>query len=208
MNMKRILAVLIAASLLFTSVAGLAEDQSADLTSEPETETEDESEETEEPETEIEAEEIETEARKSGKPAAASAKMTADTSSGTARKVRVAILSDIHYVVDNTTSEAGEANLEKAANTEIRLMQEIDGILGAALDEASAANPDVLLVCGDLVSNGEYVSAIAASGVAITITFGGLRVVIPAGANLRAYADANGSVCVVCIAEAFGYENL
>ena len=54
----------------------------------------------------------------------------------------------------------------------------------------------------------QIVSAIAASGVAIAITFGGLRVVIPAGANLRAYADANGSVCVVCLAEAFGYENL
>ena len=86
-----------------------------------------------------------------------------ETTEPTSRKVRVAILSDIHYVLDNTTNEAGAKNLEEAANTEMRLMQEIDGILSAALDEASGVNPDVLLVCGDLLSNGEQSGALALS---------------------------------------------
>lgn len=72
---------------------------------------------------------------------------------------RIAIMSDIHYVTDQLISEIGRDNLKDAAMTEFRLMEEIDAILNAALEEASASNPDALLICGDLVSNGELLGA-------------------------------------------------
>ena len=85
-------------------------------------------------------------------------------SDGGSRKVRVAILSDIHYVPDALAlSDAGRANLEEAGLSENRLMMEVDGILSAALSEASATKPNVLLVCGDMVSNGENAGAQALS---------------------------------------------
>ena len=87
----------------------------------------------------------------SGVPAAG-----AETSSKT---TRIAILSDIHYVTDQLISEAGKANLELSAKAEVRLMEEIDAIVSSALKDAAAANPNVLLVCGDLVSNGELLGA-------------------------------------------------
>ena len=42
--------------------------------------------------------------------------------------------------------------------------QEIDTILDVALEQAAKENPDVLLACGDLLSNGEYVGAAALAG--------------------------------------------
>ena len=72
---------------------------------------------------------------------------------------RIAIMSDIHYVTDQLISEIGRENLKNAAMTEFRLMEEIDAILNAALEEASASSPDALLICGDLVSNGELLGA-------------------------------------------------
>ena len=82
----------------------------------------------------------------------------AEKTSGS-RKVRLAILSDIHYVITEGASEAGLKNIDAQAQTEVRLMREIDGILDAALDEVSRTNPDVMLVCGDMLSNGEYAGA-------------------------------------------------
>ena len=68
-------------------------------------------------------------------------------------------MSDIHYVTDQLISEIGRENLKNAAMTEFRLMEEIDAILNAALKGASDTNPDALLICGDLVSNGELLGA-------------------------------------------------
>lgn len=42
--------------------------------------------------------------------------------------------------------------------------QEIDTILDVALEQAAKENPDVLLACGDLLSNGEYVGAAVLAG--------------------------------------------
>lgn len=74
-------------------------------------------------------------------------------------RTRIAIMSDIHYVTDQLISELGRENLSNAALTEIRLMEEIDAMLNAALKGASDTNPDALLICGDLVSNGELLGA-------------------------------------------------
>ena len=74
-------------------------------------------------------------------------------------RTRIAIMSDIHYVTDQLISELGREDLSNAALTEIRLMEEIDAILNAALKGASDINPDALLICGDLVSNGELLGA-------------------------------------------------
>jgi len=72
---------------------------------------------------------------------------------------RIAILSDIHYVTDQLLSEAGKANVELSAKAEVRLMEEIDAIVTSALKDAASTNPDVMVVCGDLVSNGELLGA-------------------------------------------------
>lgn len=78
------------------------------------------------------------------------------TGSGT---TRIAILSDIHYVTDQLYTEAGRQNLELIGQTEGRLMEEVEVVLSCALSSAASADPDALLVCGDLVSNGEYTGA-------------------------------------------------
>ena len=78
---------------------------------------------------------------------------------GKSTRTRIAIMSDIHYVTDQLISELGRDNLYDAALTEDRLMEEIDAILTAALEGASKAEPDALLICGDLVSNGELLGA-------------------------------------------------
>lgn len=75
--------------------------------------------------------------------------------------VKIAIISDIHYVVDKYRTEIGEAALQYSALTESRMEQEIDTILDVTLEQAAKVNPDVLLACGDLLSNGEYVGAAA-----------------------------------------------
>ena len=77
------------------------------------------------------------------------------------RQVKIAIVSDIHYVVDEIRSKKGEEALQYSALTESRMEQEIDTILDVALEQTAKENPDVLLACGDLLSNGEYVGAAA-----------------------------------------------
>ena len=81
------------------------------------------------------------------------------TTEGNATTTRIAIMSDIHYVTDRLVSELGRQNLKDWAATEFRLMEEIDAILTAALEGASKAEPEALLICGDLVSNGELLGA-------------------------------------------------
>ena len=83
----------------------------------------------------------------------------AGTSGSATRKTRIAILSDIHYISDQLLSEAGKKNVAAVGQIEGRLTTEIGMILDAALKDAAAAQPDALLVCGDLVSNGELSGA-------------------------------------------------
>ncbi len=75
------------------------------------------------------------------------------------KQVKIAIFSDIHYVIDQQRSGAGEAAMHYSALTESRMEQEISTILDVALEQAAEENPDVLLACGDLLSNGEYAGA-------------------------------------------------
>jgi len=83
----------------------------------------------------------------------------AEISGSATRKTRIAVLSDIHYISDQVLSEAGKKNVAAVGQIEGRLTTEIDMILDAALKDAAAAQPDALLVCGDLVSNGELSGA-------------------------------------------------
>ena len=72
----------------------------------------------------------------------------------------IAILSDIHYVSNALQPAEGDseakAAFEKAELTENRMMSEIDTILDQALRDAAGTDPDAMLVCGDLCSNGEF----------------------------------------------------
>ncbi len=81
------------------------------------------------------------------------------TSTSTSTSTRIAILSDIHYLADELKSAQGRSSMAFSAQTEARLMEEIDAILDAALSGAANTLPDILLVCGDLLSNGEYIGA-------------------------------------------------
>lgn len=83
----------------------------------------------------------------------------AGTAETAGRTVRIAILSDLHYVTDRLIAQEGREALYKASQTEQRLMAEIDMLLTAALGEAEKENPDALLICGDLTSNGELLGA-------------------------------------------------
>ena len=84
----------------------------------------------------------------------------ANTPSAEAEKqVKVAIISDIHYVVDSQRTEAGEKALQTSAAGESRMLEEIDTILSVALNQVKDWKPDVVLSCGDLLSNGELLGA-------------------------------------------------
>jgi 3',5'-cyclic AMP phosphodiesterase CpdA len=78
------------------------------------------------------------------------------------RTVRLAVISDVHYVdpggipADGTP---GKEAFNHAQSAELRIMEKIDPVLVKALDGAVAVNPDALLVSGDLMSNGEYANA-------------------------------------------------
>ena len=58
----------------------------------------------------------------------------------------------------------------------------------------------------------DTVAAIEASGKEVTLEYVGqnigFRVVIPAGAKISHFADEHGAVCVVCLAEYYGYERI
>lgn len=72
-----------------------------------------------------------------------------------AKTVKIAILSDIHYVNDENREAAATDAFRSAEKSEKRMMSEIGLILDQALNDAAGADPDVMLVCGDLCSNGE-----------------------------------------------------
>ena len=61
------------------------------------------------------------------------------------KQVKIAIFSDIHYVIDQTRSVTGEAAMHYSALTESRMEQEISTILDTAIEQAAEENPDVLL---------------------------------------------------------------
>ncbi len=69
--------------------------------------------------------------------------------------LKLAILSDIHYVSKDNRLNAETDGFKDAELTEMRMMKEIGAILDEALLEAGETNPDAMLVCGDLCSNGE-----------------------------------------------------
>ena len=58
----------------------------------------------------------------------------------------------------------------------------------------------------------DIVAAIEASGKEVTLEYVGqnigFRVVIPAGAKISHFADEHGAVCVVCLAEYYGYKRI
>ena len=58
----------------------------------------------------------------------------------------------------------------------------------------------------------DTVAAIEASGKEVTLEYVGqnigFRLVIPAGAKISHFADEHGAVCVVCLAEYYGYERI
>ena len=98
-------------------------------------------------------------ASNSSYPASTADEESSGASATTSTSTRIAILSDIHYLADELKSAQGRNGLAFSAQTEARLMEEIDAILDAALSGAANTSPDILLVCGDLLSNGEYIGA-------------------------------------------------
>ena len=75
---------------------------------------------------------------------------------------------------------------------------------------ASIQSGEILVKMGPWRSiNAEAAEAITTCGrdVTLEVSSGGVsyRIVIPAGADLHDFADHNGCVCVICLAEAFGY---
>jgi len=75
--------------------------------------------------------------------------------------LRLAILTDVHYLSSALVTEAGDSALTSAAEDENRMIRESDGLLTQAVAQlkASKDKPDIMLVCGDLTSNGEAENA-------------------------------------------------
>ena len=72
-------------------------------------------------------------------------------------------MTDTHYAALYDPAKPDDA-LYAASQSEVRLMQENDVILDAALREIGALNPDALLIAGDPTSNGELGGAQALAG--------------------------------------------
>ncbi|MBP3195568.1 MAG: metallophosphoesterase [Butyrivibrio sp.] len=73
--------------------------------------------------------------------------------------ISIAILSDTHYVSNDQKQGHGIQNMDTTAVTEMRMLEEIDNIINVSLDQVTEFDPDCLLICGDLTSNGEYSGA-------------------------------------------------
>ena len=73
--------------------------------------------------------------------------------------ISIAILSDTHYVSNDQKQGHGIQNMDTTAVTEMRMLEEIDSIINVSLDQVTEFDPDCLLICGDLTSNGEYSGA-------------------------------------------------
>ncbi len=71
----------------------------------------------------------------------------------------IAILSDTHYVSNDQKQGAGIDNMDVTSVTEMRMLEEIDSIINVTLKQVTDVEPDCLLICGDLTSNGEYSGA-------------------------------------------------
>ncbi|MBQ3404312.1 MAG: S-layer homology domain-containing protein [Oscillospiraceae bacterium] len=77
-------------------------------------------------------------------------------------ELKLGILSDIHYFDYEALGPRAGDNTDRfvyAGEMELRLMAETEGILNAALSGLEEYGPDVVLVCGDLTSNGESSNA-------------------------------------------------
>ncbi len=71
----------------------------------------------------------------------------------------ISILSDTHYVSNDQKQGAGIDNMDVTSVTEMRMLEEIDSIINVTLKQVTDVEPDCLLICGDLTSNGEYSGA-------------------------------------------------
>ena len=90
--------------------------------------------------------------------AEASSSLTAEEEK---RRLSIAILSDTHYVSEAQKEGHGQEHLDNTATTEMRMLEEIDSIINVSLEQVQERDPDCLLICGDLTSNGEYSGAVA-----------------------------------------------
>lgn len=71
------------------------------------------------------------------------------------KEYKIAILSDIHYMSHTLFGE--NSDFERAENSDRKMFRESADILCAALREVVEAEPDLVIVCGDLTKDGEYV---------------------------------------------------
>lgn len=79
----------------------------------------------------------------------------ASSGSGYPEEFKIAILSDIHYMSHTHFGE--NHDFEMAENSDRKMFRESADILHAALREVVDAEPDLVIVCGDLTKDGEYV---------------------------------------------------
>ena len=73
------------------------------------------------------------------------------------KTVKFAVMTDVHYITEPT--DIDRANVEEYERTEDRLLVAMDKIVDKALSNAIAENPDGLIICGDITSNGERENA-------------------------------------------------
>ena len=77
------------------------------------------------------------------------------------KKVRLSILTDTHYYADCPDDPGASEFFDYLEASEMRLIRESDAILNEALSKVCASSPDVLLICGDVSSGGEYDNCLA-----------------------------------------------
>ena len=87
------------------------------------------------------------------------------------KKVRLSILTDTHYYADCPDDPGASEFFDYLEASEMRLIRESDAILNEALSKVCASSPDVLLICGDVSSGGEYDNCLAfANKVCVPVT--------------------------------------
>lgn len=78
----------------------------------------------------------------------------ADESASPKNDLRVMVMSDTHTIVENMIK--GTKDYQNAVNLDQKVFNESEAVLNAQLQQVRLAQPDVLLLNGDLTKDGEY----------------------------------------------------
>lgn len=107
-------------------------------------------------------------------------------------KIKIAVASDFHYLNPALMPDdyVNNPDFQKAMAGDRKLIELSDPVFRKTMSEIIAEKPDILMVCGDLSFNGEYLSHMAMKDFLQEIENNGIRVYVIPGNNDIGSPDA------------------